>query len=80
MRRSNGIAGGVVLLLMDAALLTGCLSNSRTPEAGTAVVERPDGTIMATAEKMDIERSTLDEIGKESARGWRCAIIVWSPR
>jgi hypothetical protein len=56
MRRSVGIAGGmVVLLVTGAALLTGCLLNSRTPGAGTAGVERQDEAIMATAEKMDIE-------------------------
>jgi hypothetical protein len=55
MRLSVGIAYGmVVLLVTGAALLTGCLLNSRTPGAGTAGVERQDETIMATAEKMDI--------------------------
>ncbi len=56
MRRSIGIAGGVlVLLLTGAALLTGCLLNSQRPEIGTDVMEGPDGTIMATAARMDIE-------------------------
>jgi hypothetical protein len=55
MKRSIGIAGGVVLLLLGAALLTGRLLNSQPPEAETAVVEGPDGTLMVMADKMDIE-------------------------
>lgn len=58
MKRSIGIASGVVvlvLLLLGTALLTGCLLNSQPPEAETAVTEGPDGTLVVVADKMDIE-------------------------